>query len=69
MNDDLNHHGGIKALLGYVLLGAMSELEENFSNVKTPYLLILGSEDKICNVEGSQVRQEFIVTEKSSIIP
>ena len=55
MNDDLNHHGGIKALLGYVLLGAMSELEENFSNVKTPYLLILGSEDKICNVEGSQV--------------
>jgi len=54
VNDDLNHHGGIKALLGYVLLGAMSELEENFSNVKTPYLLILGSEDKICNVEGSQ---------------
>ena len=53
--DELNHHGGLKALLGYVLLEAMRTLEEHFANVTTPYLLILGSEDKVCNVEGSQV--------------
>ena len=54
--DELHHHGGIKAMMGFTLLQAMTSLEQNFSNVITPYLMILGTEDKICNIEGSKVR-------------
>jgi len=52
--DDLNHHGGVKAGLGYVLLEAMSQLEEKFSEINIPYLLIMGEKDQICYVEGSK---------------
>lgn len=52
--DELHHHGGIKAMMGFTLLQAMTSLEQNFANVNTPYLMILGSEDKICNIEGSK---------------
>ena len=57
--DELHHHGGIKAMMGFTLLQAMTSLEQNFSNVTTPYLMILGSEDKICNIEGSKVSKSF----------
>jgi len=53
-SDELTHHGGIKALLGHVLLESMASLEQNFENVNTPYIMLIGSEDKICNVEGSK---------------
>merc|ERR1719350_666728 len=52
--DELHHHGGIKAMMGFTLLQAMTSLEQNFTNVITPYLMILGTEDKICNIEGSK---------------
>lgn len=52
--DELHHHGGIKAMMGFTLLQAMTSLEQNFANVTTPYLMILGAEDKICNIEGSK---------------
>ena len=57
--DELHHHGGIKAMMGFTLLQAMTSLEQNFANVNTPYLMILGSEDKICNIEGSKVSENF----------
>ena len=44
----------MQAGLGYVLLQSMAELEQQFENVKTPYFLILGAEDKITYVEGSK---------------
>ena len=53
--DPLHHHGGVKALTGHVLLQAMGQLEQRFSDIQTPYLLILGADDKICNVEASKV--------------
>ena len=43
-------------MMGFTLLQAMTSLEQNFTNVITPYLMILGTEDKICNIEGSKVR-------------
>ena len=57
--DELHHHGGIKAMMGFTLLQAMTSLEQNFANVNTPYLMILGSEDKICNIDGSKVSEDF----------
>jgi len=53
-NDDKMHHGGYKALHSHVLLSCLSELGEVLPNVKTPYLLLHGEEDKICSVEGSK---------------
>ena len=42
-------------MMGFTLLQAMTSLEQNFVNVTTPYLMILGAEDKICNIDGSKV--------------
>ena len=53
--DQLRYHGGLKALTGNTLLEGMNSLEQNYSNVRTPYLLILGSEDKLSNIDGSKV--------------
>ena len=53
--DKLRYHGGLKALMGNTLLDGMSSLEQKFSNVKSPYLLILGSEDKLSYIDGSKV--------------
>ena len=47
-------------MMGFTLLQAMTSLEQNFANVTTPYLMILGSEDKICNIEGSKVSKIFL---------
>ena len=41
------------------LLQAMTSLEQNIANVTTPYLMILGAEDKICNIEGSKVCEDL----------
>ena len=54
-SDPLHHQGGVKALTGHVLLQAMGQLEQRTADIQTPYLLILGAEDKICNVEASKV--------------
>ena len=53
--DQLRYNGGLKALTGNTLLEGMNSLEQNYSNVRTPYLLILGSEDKLSNIDGSKV--------------
>ena len=53
--DKLRYHGGLKALMGNTMLDGMSSLEQKFSNVKSPYLLILGSEDKLSYIDGSKV--------------
>ena len=53
--DQLRYHGGLKALTGSTMLKGMNALEPNYSNVKTPYLLILGSDDKLCYIDGSKV--------------
>ena len=41
--------------MGNTMLDGMSSLEQKFSNVKSPYLLILGSEDKLSYIDGSKV--------------
>lgn len=52
--DTLIHHGGYKALHSHVLLTTLKQLGPKFSEVKTPYLLLHGAEDKICSPEGSK---------------
>ena len=55
IGDQLRYHGGLKALMGNTMLDGMNSLEQNFSNVKSPYLIILGSEDKLSYIDGSKV--------------
>ena len=52
--DTLHHHGGYKALQSHVLLTALKDFETKHAEVKTPYLLLHGAEDKICSPEGSK---------------
>ena len=54
-SDQLRYQGGLKALTGNTLLEGMNSLEQNYPNVNTPYLLILGSEDKLSYIDGSRV--------------
>jgi len=54
ISDTLIHHGGYKALHSHVLLTTLKQLGPVFSEVKTPYLLLHGAEDKICSPEGSK---------------
>ena len=37
------------------MLEGMNFLEQKYSDVTTPYLLILGSEDKLSYIDGSKV--------------
>ena len=52
--DDLNGHG-MKALHGYVLLNTLQYIEDKYTQVKTPYLLLHGEKDQLCSLEGSKV--------------
>jgi len=54
IGDQLRYHGGLKALMGNTMLDGMNSLEQNFSKVKSPYLIILGSEDKLSYIDGSK---------------
>jgi len=54
IGDTLIHHGGYKALHSHVLLTTLKQLGSKYSEVKTPYLLLHGAEDKICSPEGSK---------------
>jgi len=53
-NDKLHNHGGLKARHGVVMLNTLSGLGEKFPLLTSPYLLLHGAEDKICNPEGSK---------------
>jgi len=53
-NDELHYHGGLKARHGAVLLSVLKGLEEKFVEIKCPYLLLHGAEDKVCNPSGSK---------------
>jgi len=52
--DTLIHHGGYKALHSHVLLTTLKQLRAKVAEVRTPYLLLHGAEDKICSPEGSK---------------
>eukprot|EP00092_Neocalanus_flemingeri_P012759 GFUD01013749.1.p1 GENE.GFUD01013749.1~~GFUD01013749.1.p1 ORF type:complete len:286 (-),score=81.53 GFUD01013749.1:72-929(-) len=65
--DTLMHHGGYKALHSHVLLTALKELESKYVEVKTPYLLLHGAEDKICSPEGSKKFHKLSTSEDKTL--
>ena len=66
--DDKVYHGKLKALHSYTLLQGMNKLKEEMGNVKSPFLVIHGKEDKICMPEGSQKLYDNAVSEDKQII-
>ena len=45
--DPLVYQGGVKAGTATSLMQGMSQLERNFASIKTSYIIIVGSEDRI----------------------
>ncbi|ESN91724.1 hypothetical protein HELRODRAFT_108482, partial [Helobdella robusta] len=53
--DQLVWHGGIKAKWFSCIMAAMEEVQTRFREIKTPYLLLHGSADQLCSIEGSKM--------------
>ncbi|ESN91723.1 hypothetical protein HELRODRAFT_96384 [Helobdella robusta] len=53
--DPLVWHGGIKAKWCCCIMAAMAEIRKRFKEIKVPYLLLHGSADQICSIEGSEM--------------
>ena len=53
--DPLVYQGGVKAGTATSLMQGMGQLERNFASIKTPYIIIVGSKDQICWIEGTKV--------------
>ncbi|CAB3365778.1 Hypothetical predicted protein [Cloeon dipterum] len=54
IDDPLWWTGGIKLKTGCALLNSVEKVHEKFPMFDVPFLIIHGSTDKICSVEGSQ---------------
>lgn len=53
-SNPLHYHGGAKARQGHVLMKALERLAKQFGAVTLPYLILHGSEDRVCRPEGSR---------------
>merc|ERR1719244_296064 len=49
INDQQHYHGGLKAKHGAVVLNVLKGLEKKFIQLKTPFLILHGAEDKVCD--------------------
>lgn len=53
VNDPLVYRGKISARLGAELIRAMQEITRQMSQIKLPILIMHGTDDQLCNPEGS----------------
>lgn len=52
--DALTYHGKLRANLGYQMLLGIQEVEESFSKINLPFLLMHGKQDKLVMLSGSE---------------
>lgn len=55
VEDPLVWHGGLKARWSVFMLNIMNEIQARFSEIKWPFLILHGTADRICSIEGSQL--------------
>lgn len=60
VNDPLVYRGKISARLGVELIKTMKELTHQISQIKLPILIMHGTDDRLCDPEGSQMLYERV---------
>jgi acylglycerol lipase len=60
INDPLVYRGRISARLGVELIRAMQELAHKMPQIKLPVLIMHGTDDRLCNPEGSLMLYESV---------
>nr|AUD55855.1 monoacylglycerol lipase [Hirudo verbana] len=58
VEDPLVWHGGLKARWACCMLDSMNYIQNNLEKITFPFLLLHGSEDKICQLQGSTLMLE-----------
>lgn len=54
-DDPLVWHGGLKARFSVNILDTMNEVQGRLSEIKWPFMILHGTDDKLCSMEGSQL--------------
>ena len=60
VNDPLVYRGKTRARLGAELINAMQKLPNQMSEIRLPVLIMHGTDDRLCNVEGSLLLYERV---------
>ncbi len=60
INDPLVYRGKISARLGFELIRAMQELKRQMPQIKLPILIMHGTDDRLCDPEGSLMLYERV---------
>lgn len=60
VNDPLVYRGKTTARLGVELINIQQKLPEQFAIITLPILIMYGSEDKLCNPEGSKMLYQMV---------
>uniref|UniRef100_A0A8C5PM79 Monoglyceride lipase n=1 Tax=Leptobrachium leishanense TaxID=445787 RepID=A0A8C5PM79_9ANUR len=67
MTDPLVYHGGMKVSFGVQLLNATSRVERVLPNFRLPLLLLHGTADKLCDIRGSHLMMETVLSEDKTL--
>ncbi|KAK3566440.1 hypothetical protein QTP86_032573, partial [Hemibagrus guttatus] len=54
-SDELVYHGGLRVSFGMQLMAASSRIETELPNISWPFLLLHGTDDKLCDIRGSNL--------------
>ncbi|XP_052781159.1 monoglyceride lipase-like [Mya arenaria] len=55
IEDPLVFHGGIKCRWGVAMLDALMRIKSSFPEIQWPFLILHGTKDALCELEGSQL--------------
>ncbi|KAM4721006.1 monoglyceride lipase isoform 1-T2 [Rhinophrynus dorsalis] len=67
VSDPLVYHGGMKVSFAVQLLNATSRVEKALPQFKLPLLLFHGTADKLCDIRGSHVMMETVLSDDKTL--
>ena len=65
--DPLYWHGGMKARWAVSMLDTIADLHSRLADVRLPFLVLHGDEDKLCLLSGSQNMYDQAVTDDKTL--
>lgn len=66
LNDPLRWKGGVKCKWALAVYSALLDINRKLETMRTPFLILHGDQDRLCNVEGSrQLQEKAVVVDKT----